>query len=160
MSRESEIKAQIAELQAELIKLQGSAFNDIIKTVAESKTLAAASEKLDMKKGKLEDYLIERGVPHLYGESWLLSCRRYLKGEMPVDNYTYPAGWKEKLPMIINSIEKVGFMPTQKSALKGCIARGEVPETTKTIQNVLGRYLQKHGYNTKGEHIGVPEWMS
>lgn len=160
MSREAEIKAQIAELQAELLTLQGSAFNDIIQTVAESKTLVAAADKLGMKKSELEVQLTEKGVPHFYGESWMLACRRYLKGEMPVDKYTYPAGWDEKLPMIIKSIEAVGFKVTQQNALKGCIARGEVPETTKTIQNVLGRYLQRHGYNTSGNYIGVPEWMS
>lgn len=160
MTREAEIKAQIAELQKELIKLQGSAFKDIVTTVAESKTIADAATRLEMPKHKIEKHLLEKGVPHLYGETWVVACRRYLKGEMPVDNYTYPAGWEGKLASIVKNIEAVGFINTQKNALKGCISRGEVPETTKSLQSVLGRYLQRHGYNTKGESIGVPEWMS
>lgn len=158
MTRIEEIKAEIAKLQKELADIQGG--NKLIEVVASSRSMKEAGEKLDLKPAEVQKSLEALEIPHFYGESWPFACRRYLNAETAVDTYTYPKSWEAKVENLVGSIKRDGFKDTHEKALNALKARGEVPETTKTITNVLGRFLQINGYNTKGEEIGVPEWMN
>jgi thiol-disulfide isomerase/thioredoxin len=159
MSEIEEIKAEIARLQARLLELEPLQNKGTIEAVAATNSIVKAAENLDMSKADVQKFLSASEVPHLYGESWCVACRRYLAGEKPQDNYTYPKEWIEKAEKISELVSKYGFKTTGDKLLLIGKEKGYFPEKTKTIANVLGRFLQVNGYDTKGEFRGLPEWI-
>lgn len=157
MSRIQEIKAEIAKLQAELLELEGS---NVITVMAETNSLVKAAEKLDMSRSQLTYELENSDVPHLYGESWAVACRRYLAQDTPRDNYTYPEPWVENVEKIAGLVSKKGLKEASITLLEIGKTKGYFPENTKTILNVLGRFLQINGYDKQATFVGVPEWMN
>lgn len=160
MSEIEEIKAEIARLQARLRKLESPIDRNIIETVAGTNSLAKAAAALEIGSvSKVRTFLEGTDVPHLYGESWCVACRRHLAGEFPRDTYTYPDAWLEDPKKISEFVLKYGFKPTADKLLKIGKEKAYFPEKTKTIANVLGRFLQVNGYDIEGVFTGVPEWM-
>lgn len=90
-------------------------------------------------------------LPRLYGQA--LSCAArdiILEGGVLKDTFVYPPRWKA-----INLGAKVAVYLQKGNTMT------ELAEviSEKPTRPKLGRYLQHCGYNTQGEHVGIPDWM-
>lgn len=158
MTRVEEIRQQIRELETELFRLTVNENNEVIEAVASSRSVKAAAEKLEVSEKTVKNIL--EGIPHLYGESWPFACRRYLREDPVVDNFEYPQLLLEKFESVLSLVQEKGFAAAHPKILEWLKSKGEIPEETKTLSFLLGRLLQKKGYNTKGSFEGIPDWIS
>lgn len=116
--------------------------NETLSTVASSRSLQEAAEKLEMEVANLESILGD--IPRLYGEKWSVAAARHLRGDSVVDSFDYSA-LEGKLDAILSAMKR-------GVKLRAAAKKLNVP------YQVLGRYLQRHGYDISGNYIGMPEF--
>lgn len=117
--------------------------------VANSTGLNEAAEKLGVAPRELKTQLESSGIHHFFGERWSISVQRALDGGSCEDTYKYPASLTpEKAPKVAEYLREGKTMRA-------------LAEKLSVSTNILGRFLQKHNYDTSGTSTlddDTPPW--